>query len=126
MASDQKKIVIVEDDPGISEALQQLLELEDFQVIAAHNGQEAVDIHRLEKPDLMIMDVSMPVKDGLTACKEIRAVDDRVLILMLTAQKVQVNSVLGLDAGADAYLTKPFGPKELIARIKSLLRRLER
>jgi two-component system, OmpR family, response regulator VicR len=120
------KIVVVEDDHNVADALKTMLELEGHTVQVVHDGQEAIRAHEALHPDLMILDVAMPVKDGITACREIREKDNRVLILMVTAQKVQVNSVMGLDAGADDYLRKPFGFKELAARVQALLRRLER
>ena len=121
--SPKKKIVIVDDDRNSAEVLKLILALENFEVAVVHDGQSAVRFHELFKPDLMILDVAMPIKDGLTACKEIREKDNEVLILMVTAQKMQVNTVSGLNAGADGYLTKPVGAKELVARVKSLLRR---
>ncbi|HMZ27657.1 MAG TPA: response regulator, partial [Elusimicrobiota bacterium] len=77
-------------------------------------------------PSLVILDVSMPLKDGVTVCDEIRRDDDRVLILMLTGQKKESDKVTGLSVGADDYLTKPFGEKELMARVRSLFRRPNR
>ncbi len=121
----KKKIVIVDDDRNSAEVLKLILSLEDFHVDVVHDGQSAIQFHELFKPDLMILDVAMPVKDGLTVCKEIREKDNEVLILMVTAQKMQVNTVAGLSAGADGYLTKPVGAKELVARVRSLLRRSE-
>jgi DNA-binding response OmpR family regulator len=119
----KKKIIIVDDDQVAADALKLLLSLEEFQVDVVHDGQSAIQFHEIFKPDLMILDVAMPEKDGLTVCKEIRQKDNEVLILMVTAQKMQVNTVAGLGAGADGYMTKPVGPKELVARVRSLLRR---
>jgi DNA-binding response OmpR family regulator len=117
------KIVVADDEKDITNFLKRLLEMEGYTVWAANDGQAALDLYRQEKPDLMILDVSMPLKDGITVCDEIRQSDDRVLILMLTGQKKEDDKVTGLSAGADDYLTKPFGQKELMARVRTLFRR---
>lgn len=120
------KIVIADDETDITRLVKKLLELEGYTVWAANDGQTALDLYRREKPDLVVLDVSMPVKTGVTVCGEIRAEDPQVLILMLTGQKKEDDKVTGLSAGADDYLTKPFGEKELLARVRSLLRRPRR
>ena len=120
-----ERIVIADDDPDITRLLEKVLRQEGYAVVAVNDGQAALDAYRREKPDLVILDVSMPQKDGFTVCREIRQEDARVLILMLTGQKAEEKKVTGLTGGADGYLTKPFGQRELLARIRSLLRRLE-
>jgi DNA-binding response OmpR family regulator len=121
-----QKIVIADDETDITRLVKKLLELEGYTVWAANDGQTALDLYRREKPALLILDVSMPVKDGVTVCSEIRQEDANVLILMLTGQKKDDDKVTGLSAGADDYLTKPFGEKELMARVRSLFRRPRR
>ena len=120
------KILVVEDEETVADAMKAILASEGYEVHVVHDGQAALVTHESLKPELILLDVAMPLKDGITVCREIREKDPRVLILMATAQRVQVNSVMGLDAGADDYIKKPFGLKELLARIKSLLRRLDR
>ncbi|MBK8576547.1 MAG: response regulator [Elusimicrobia bacterium] len=117
------KVVIADDEKDITSFLQRLLELEGYTVWAANDGQGALDLYRREKPDLVILDVFMPIKNGIAVCDEIRQTDDKVLILMLTGQKKEDDKVTGLSVGADDYLTKPFGQKELMARVRSLFRR---
>jgi len=119
----QGKIVIADDEADITRIVQKMLEVEGFTVWAANDGQAALDLYHREKPDLLILDVAMPVKNGVEVCDEIRREDGRVLILMLTGQKKEGDKVTGLSAGADDYLTKPFGEKELMARVRSLFRR---
>jgi DNA-binding response OmpR family regulator len=119
------KIIVADDDADITRLLQKILEREGYTAVAVGDGQAAVEAHRREKPDMMILDVAMPFKDGMTACEEIRRVDDRVLILMLTGQRAENDKVAGLGSGADDYLTKPFGDRELVSRIRSLFRRLD-
>jgi DNA-binding response OmpR family regulator len=120
----RKKILVADDDPDITRLLKGLLEEEGYEVIMANDGQKALDFYRSERPGLLILDVIMPGKDGLTLCEEIRREDSSVLILMLTGQRTVDTKVTGLSSGADGYLTKPFGARELIARVKSLFRRL--
>lgn len=117
------KIIVADDEKDITNFLKRLLEMEGYTVWAANDGQTALDLYRKEKPDLVILDVYMPMKDGITVCDEIRQTDEKVLILMLTGQKKEDDKVAGLSVGADDYLTKPFGQKELMARVRSLFRR---
>jgi DNA-binding response OmpR family regulator len=117
------KIVVADDERDITFFVKRLLEIEGYTVWAANDGQGAIDLYHKEKPDLLILDVFMPIKDGVTVCAEIREEDERVLILLLTGQKKEDDKVTGLTAGADDYLTKPFGEKELLARVRSLFRR---
>jgi DNA-binding response OmpR family regulator len=124
--SEKIQILVADDDRNIAQLLRTILEPEGYEVTVAHDGEAALEARRARKFDLVILDVNMPAKDGLAACEEIRREDPNVLILFLTAQKAQVNLVTGLTAGADGYMTKPFGARELLARVKSLLRRLDR
>lgn len=117
------KIVVADDEKDITSFLKRMLEMEGYTVWTANDGQAALHLYRREKPDLMILDVFMPIKDGVTVCGEIRREDEKVYILMLTGQKKEDDKVTGLSMGADDYLTKPFGEKELMARVRSLFRR---
>jgi DNA-binding response OmpR family regulator len=99
------------------------MELEGYKVITACDGEEGLQMVREQKPDLIILDVMMPRKDGLQTCKEIRGDGISTPLILLTARSAEVDKVLGLDLGADDYLAKPFGMRELIARVKALLRR---
>lgn len=106
------------------ESLVRALELEGYQVTAVNDGAAALDAVRTEHPDLLLLDVMMPVLDGLTACRVLRSERNKVPILMLTARTETGDRVAGLDAGADDYLAKPFALDELLARIRALLRRV--
>jgi DNA-binding response OmpR family regulator len=117
------KIVIADDEKEITFFVRRLLEMAGYTVWAANDGDGAIELYRKEKPDLLILDVFMPGKTGVMVCEEIRKQDEKVLILMLTGQKKDDDKVVGLTAGADDYLTKPFGEKELLARVRSLFRR---
>ena len=122
----KKRILIADDDVDLARLLKKMLDLEGYEAATVPDGGAAVAHWRVTRPDLLVLDVNMPVKNGIDVCAEVRAQDPRVLILILTGQaKVQTNTVQGLAAGADDYLTKPFGPKELVARIKALFRRQE-
>lgn len=121
--SQKHVIAIVEDDESVRRSLTLNLELEGFEVIAAPDGEEGVELVKSSSPDLIILDVMMPKKDGLEACRDIRSAGVSTPIILLTARSAEVDKVLGLDLGADDYLAKPFGMRELIARVRALLRR---
>ena len=116
------KILVVDDEALLVKGIRFNLMNEGYEVITGSNGQEAVDLVTKEKPDLVVLDVMMPVMDGLTACAKIREFSD-VPIIMLTAKVDDMDKLLGFDHGADDYLTKPFNILELKARIRALLRR---
>lgn len=117
------KILIAEDDGNTREALREVLSAEGFDVVAATNGIEAVELFRREKPIFVCLDVMMPGMNGYDVCRQIRKADEKVPILFLTAKTEEIDAVLGLELGADDYMTKPFGVKEIIARIRAILRR---
>jgi DNA-binding response OmpR family regulator len=118
-----KKILVVEDDKAIVRGLIDNLKRENFEVATAENGQQGYELAKKEKFDLLILDLLLPKLGGLEVCKQLRADNVQIPILMLTGKKEEVDKVLGLEIGADDYLTKPFGMRELIARVKALLRR---
>jgi DNA-binding response OmpR family regulator len=117
------KILIAEDDEHTREALRELLSLEGFEVLTASDGLQAMDVFRAMKPDFVCLDVMMPGQNGYEVCKQIRRLDEQVPLLFLTAKAEEVDAVLGLELGADDYMTKPFGVKEIIARIRAITRR---
>ena len=123
--SEKGKIVVADDDADITGLLEKLLRAEGYTVVAVNDGDAAVAAHEREKPDLMVLDWSMPGKDGLEVCAAVRKKDERVLLLLLTGQKTEQKKVAGLAGGADDYITKPFGQKEFLARVRSLFRRLD-
>lgn len=116
------KILIVDDEENICELVRLYIEKEGFDAIIANDGQEAVAKFNKEKPDLILLDIMLPIKDGWQVCREIRA-QSKVPIIMLTAKGETFDKVLGLELGADDYVVKPFEAKELIARIRAVLRR---
>ncbi len=115
-------ILIVDDEENICELIRLYVEKEGYRAMIATNGQEAMDKFRTEKPDMVLLDIMLPIKDGWQVCREIRAIDDTPII-MLTAKGETFDKVLGLELGADDYMVKPFEPKELLARMKAVLRR---
>lgn len=119
---DMSKILIVEDEMNISNLLRTHLERESYQCSQAFDGQKALDVFWRWQPDLVILDLMLPEKSGLDVCREIRE-RSNVYILMLTAKQEEVDRVLGLEMGADDYMIKPFSVRELLARVKVLLRR---
>jgi len=118
-----KKILIVEDDKALVRGLADNLKRENFDVVSVGDGSEGYELMKKEKFDLMILDIILPGMNGLDLCRKLREERSQVPILMLTSKKEEVDKVLGLELGADDYLTKPFGMRELIARVKALLRR---
>ncbi|NLY52778.1 MAG: response regulator transcription factor [Firmicutes bacterium] len=117
-----EKILVVDDEQSIVELIKFNLEKEDWQVVTAYDGDEALDVFRREKPDLVLLDIMLPIKDGWQVCKELRETSS-VPIIMLTAKGDEPDKIKGLEIGADDYVTKPFSPKELIARVRAALRR---
>jgi len=118
-----KRILIVEDDPHILLGLTEALAGEGYTVSACRDGGQAVALVKQSQPDLLVLDVMLPRKNGYDICRELRAAKNPVPILMLTAKGQEIDKVVGLELGADDYVTKPFGLRELIARVHALLRR---
>jgi DNA-binding response OmpR family regulator len=118
------RILVVDDEPAVREALERILRLDGFEVALACDGREAVRSQAAAPADAVLLDVLMPGLDGLEVCRRMRDTGDRTPVLMLTARDEIGDRVAGLEAGADDYLTKPFAPKELSARIRALLRRI--
>ncbi len=118
----KEKILIVDDDKNICDLLRMYLEKEGYAVVMEHNGIDAVNTFNTENPDLVLLDIMLPQLDGWQVCREIRKISEKPII-MLTAKDETFDKVLGLELGADDYVTKPFDTKEIVARIKAVLRR---
>ena len=118
----KEKILVVDDDVNICELLRLYIERDDYQVVIANDGEQAVEIFNREQPDLVLLDIMLPKMDGWQVCKEIRETSNRPII-MLTAKGELFDKILGLELGADDYIIKPFEAKEVIARIHAVLRR---
>lgn len=118
-----KRVLVVDDDPSVTSVLKRGLSYESFAVDVASSGGEALAMARERYPDLVILDVMMPGLDGLEVLRRLRAADEHLPVLMLTARDSDRDQVVGLEAGADDYLTKPFTFKVLLARVRALLRR---
>jgi len=119
-------ILLVDDEPSIVQLAQMYLEREGFRVRSVSDGEAALDAISTHRPALIVLDVMLPKLDGFEVCKRLRQRDDPAAILMLTARDEDLDKILGLELGADDYLTKPFNPRELVARVKAILRRGER
>ena len=117
-----QKILVVDDEPHILELVKYNLAQEGYEVLTAHDGAQAVARARDVQPDLIILDIMLPYVDGLEVCRQIRR-DSAVPIIMLTAKGGELERVVGLEIGADDYVTKPFSPRELVARVRAILRR---
>jgi DNA-binding response OmpR family regulator len=120
-----KRILVVEDEPGIAFGLKLDFEAEGYDVATEADGQTALERARAERFDLILLDVMLPRKDGFEICRELRRDGAKTPILLLTAKAGEAEKVMGLDSGADDYVTKPFSPRELRARVKAALRRTE-
>lgn len=118
-----EKILIVEDEAALAEGLKDNFEIEGYDVMLAYDGEEGLTKALNESPDIIILDVMMPKKSGFDVCKELRSKGDQTPIIMLTARTEEVDRVLGLELGADDYVPKPFSTRELLARVKAVLRR---
>lgn len=118
----EKKILVVDDEKPIADILQFNLKKEGFDVYCAYDGNEAVEMVDQIQPDLILLDIMLPLQDGMEVCREVRKKHE-MPIIMLTAKDSEIDKVLGLELGADDYVTKPFSTRELIARVKANLRR---
>ncbi|WP_188207437.1 response regulator YycF [Alkalibacillus aidingensis] len=117
-------VLVVDDEKPIADILQFNLEKEGYHVVCAYDGEEAIKLTKQHEPDLILLDIMLPEKDGMEVCREIRK-DFQMPIIMLTAKDSEIDKVLGLELGADDYVTKPFSNRELVARVKANLRRTE-
>lgn len=120
----EKKILVVDDEQSIVTLLEYNLHQAGYEVISAFDGKEGLEIAKAESPDLIILDLMLPKMDGMEVCKELRKEQIHIPILMLTAKDDEIDKVLGLELGADDYMTKPFSPREVVARVKAILRRM--
>ncbi len=120
-----EKILVVDDEVNIIDLARMYLERDGFQVCAASDGAQALEEIKQQKPDLVVLDIMLPEIDGFEVCQRVRK-ESEVPIIMLTARDDDVDKIVGLELGADDYMTKPFNPRELVARVKAILRRMER
>lgn len=121
----EKKVLVVDDEKSILTLIEYNLKQSGFEVITAMDGEEAKNLALTENPDLIVLDLMLPKMDGLEVCKELRQQKNFTPILMLTAKDDEFDKVLGLELGADDYMTKPFSPREVVARVKAILRRTQ-
>jgi len=117
------KVLIVDDDRKTVDLARLYLEKDGYRILAAYGGQQALDLARQKRPDLIVLDVMLPQLDGFDICRVLRTEGNRVPIIMLTARTLDDDKLMGLDLGADDYMTKPFSPRELVARVRAVLRR---
>ena len=117
------RILVADDDVNVHQSLNDYFRREGYQMLSAYNGEEALAFVRKYRPDIMLLDIMMPKMDGLMVCREARK-DSNVPIIMLSAKGDEFDKLLGLELGADDYITKPFSPREVVARIKAVLRRI--
>jgi two-component system, OmpR family, alkaline phosphatase synthesis response regulator PhoP len=120
-----RKVLIIEDEPNIRELVSYNLKAGGFLPLEAEDGIVGMEMAETQKPDLILLDIMLPGKDGYEICKELRSAGNKTPIIMMTAKTDEIDKVLGLEFGADDYISKPFGVRELMARIKAVLRRFE-
>ena len=125
MSEDRVKILVVEDEPSIRKFIAINLERSDFEVLEADNGEKALEMAAAYKPKVMVLDVMLPGIDGFQVCTRLRTEMPEMIIIMLTARGQDTDKIAGLELGADDYMVKPFNPRELTARIRTILRRTE-
>ena len=118
-----RKILVVDDDRKTVNLIKLYLEKDGYRVLTAHDGRQALELTRQRRPDLIVLDLMLPQMDGLDVCRILRA-ESKVPIIMLTARTTEEDKLLGLDLGADDYVSKPFSPRELLARVRAVLRRV--
>lgn len=116
------RILVVDDDHKTAELLRLYLEKDGYHVLVAYDGRQALDLGRQKRPDLIVLDLMLPELEGLDVCRILRA-ESSIPIIMLTAKTTEKDKLLGLDLGADDYITKPFSPREVVARVRAVLRR---
>ncbi len=122
---EKTKILLVEDDPNLGSLLKEYLEAKGYSTVLAINGKQGYDVFSKDKFGICILDVMMPIKDGFTLAKEIRAIDSTIPIVFLTAKSMKEDAIEGFTVGGDDYITKPFSMEELLMRIKAILRRTD-
>src|SRR5688572_18241252 len=122
----RKTILVIEDEPAMALGISDTLEFEGFRVVTAGTGKQGLALARQEKPNAVLLDLMLPDVNGYHVCEEIRRHDAFVPIIMLTARGLEADKIRGLDSGADDYVTKPFSPGELVARIRAIFRRASR
>ncbi|WP_413308330.1 response regulator transcription factor [Bacillus sp. 1P10SD] len=121
----KNKVLVVDDEQSIVTLLQYNLEQAGFEVLTAMDGQEGKEIAETESPDIIVLDLMLPKLDGMEVCKQLRQKNIMIPILMLTAKDDELDKIIGLELGADDYMVKPFSPREVIARVKAILRRTQ-
>ncbi len=120
-----RKLLIVDDNKQITSILEEYAKKEGYKTVIAYDGIEAMEKFQSENPDIILLDVMMPKKDGFSVCREIRK-DSNVPVIMVTARGEDYERIMGLEIGADDYIVKPFSPGEVMARIKAIMRRINR
>lgn len=127
MTPSKKKVAVIDDEPDIGELLRYNLEQEGYQVALITEGEKAIEGIRTERPDLVILDLMLPGVSGMEICRQLRKTPEfeNLPVIMLTAKSSETDKIVGLELGADDYITKPFSPREVVARVKAVLRRLD-